>query len=316
MNSVLPVRVAVGVIYNSLGEILLTKRSSAQHQGGLWEFPGGKCGFGETIEQTLSRELSEELGITVDTVRPLIEIRHDYGDVKVELVVFLVENFSGIASGLEEQPLKWVKPYELANYPLPQANAAILKAITLPSRYWITQPTYASSHLLMDAVKKSIGQGISLVQLRLKNLTDKEYFYLAEKVVQLCHEQQVAIYVNGSLDMVKATNATGIHLNSQQLAQYQNIAVFDGLKVAASCHNLEQLKQAEQLDVDFAVLSAVLPTLSHPIGKPIGWGLFTQWVSTINVPVYALGGMTSDMLDESWQYGAQGVAGIRGLVAL
>jgi len=103
------VHVAVGVIVNSLGDILIARRANDAHQGGLWEFPGGKVEAGETVSQALTRELHEELGIDIDAAscRSLIEINHDYADKTVFLDVWLVTRFRGEAVGREGQPLRW-----------------------------------------------------------------------------------------------------------------------------------------------------------------------------------------------------------------
>jgi len=122
------VHVAVGVIRNSSGEILLGKRHADSHQGGLWEFPGGKVEAEESVQQALLRELREELGIEISPATPLLEVRHDYGDKQVLLDVWLVDGFSGVASGLEGQALRWVPVTALSEYAFPAANAPIVEA--------------------------------------------------------------------------------------------------------------------------------------------------------------------------------------------
>lgn len=123
------VHVAVGVIVDPAGEkILLTRRAAAAHQGGLWEFPGGKVEPGETLREALERELLEELGIRVGNSAPLLEVRHDYGDKQVLLDVHAVLDFEGEPSGLEGQPLVWVAARELNDYQFPAANRPVLEA--------------------------------------------------------------------------------------------------------------------------------------------------------------------------------------------
>ena len=119
------VHVAVGVIVKH-GQILLAKRASHQHQGGLWEFPGGKVEAGETVQNALARELNEELAIDVKACRPLLEIKHDYKDKSVFLDVWLVLEFDGEAKGIEGQPLVWAPITALANYEFPEANVEIV----------------------------------------------------------------------------------------------------------------------------------------------------------------------------------------------
>ena len=124
-----PLHVAVGVVLDKLNRVLITRRASDSHQGGLWEFPGGKVEAGETLSLALARELREELGISIGRTSPLLEVRHDYGDKLVLLDVHVVWDFSGEARGLEAQPLSWVAPAALAQYRFPAANVPIIGAI-------------------------------------------------------------------------------------------------------------------------------------------------------------------------------------------
>ncbi len=123
------VHVAVGVILNDAKQILITQRSADSHQGGLWEFPGGKVESGETLEQALLRELNEELGIEVGRSSPLLQVHHDYGDKTVLLDVCVVWEFVGNARGLEGQAMKWVAPASLGEYKFPAANEPIIEAV-------------------------------------------------------------------------------------------------------------------------------------------------------------------------------------------
>jgi 8-oxo-dGTP diphosphatase len=119
------VEVAVGVIKRA-DKIYISKRADTLHQGGLWEFPGGKREQQESIEQTLCRELLEEVNITVLEQQALMVIEHDYGDKKVKLDVRLVEQFLGEPSPQENQLAQWVNIDELNNYEFPQANLPII----------------------------------------------------------------------------------------------------------------------------------------------------------------------------------------------
>jgi len=123
------VRVAVGVVVNAAGEVLITRRPDHVHQGGLWEFPGGKLEPGESVLLALTRELREELGIEVVSARPLLCIRHAYVDKTVLLEVWRVENYRGQPHGREGQPLAWRAPEALTSRDFPAANAPIIKAL-------------------------------------------------------------------------------------------------------------------------------------------------------------------------------------------
>lgn len=124
------VHVAVGVVEQD-GQILLARRHQHQHQGNLWEFPGGKVEAGETVQQALQRELREELAIEIDLAQtsPLITVEHDYQDKAVCLEVFRITAFSGEPLGQQGQPLQWVSVTELPTLDFPAANRAIIAAL-------------------------------------------------------------------------------------------------------------------------------------------------------------------------------------------
>jgi len=123
------IHVAVGVILDVDRRILIAKRAEHLHQGGLWEFPGGKVDPGETVLAALARELEEELGIRVEQASPLMEIHHDYTDRSVFLDVWTVPSFHGEPTGREGQPLRWVTPKQLDATEFPDANAPIVERI-------------------------------------------------------------------------------------------------------------------------------------------------------------------------------------------
>ncbi|KKO45077.1 7,8-dihydro-8-oxoguanine-triphosphatase [Arsukibacterium ikkense] len=117
--------VAVGVILRKQ-QVLLALRSSKQHQGGKWEFPGGKIEPGETVAAALKRELQEELAITVTQAEPFMLLQHTYPERQVTLDIWLVTAFSGTPAGLEGQPLQWVNIADLADIQFPDANQPIV----------------------------------------------------------------------------------------------------------------------------------------------------------------------------------------------
>lgn len=122
------VLVAVAVILSDT-QILLSKRHDASHQGGKWEFPGGKVESDETVELALVREIHEELGLNVISQQPFIVIEHDYQDKQVRLDVRLVSEYSGQAEGKEGQLIQWFKPADLQDLDFPAANDEIVKSL-------------------------------------------------------------------------------------------------------------------------------------------------------------------------------------------
>jgi len=123
------IHVAVAVIINDDKQVLLALRQKHQHQGGLWEFPGGKVEAEESIFDALVRETKEELAVTVITAKPLIKIAHDYSDKSVVLDVWCVDEFAGTPQGREGQRLRWSTISDLTADDFPAANVAIIDAL-------------------------------------------------------------------------------------------------------------------------------------------------------------------------------------------
>lgn len=123
------IHVAVGIVRNESGDLLIAFRDKNKHQGGLWEFPGGKIEKGESANAALSRELEEELNLKVLNSSPLLKIEHDYGDKRVLLDVWQVEEFKGQARGMEGQTIRWIAPQKLPDYEFPAANLEIVNFI-------------------------------------------------------------------------------------------------------------------------------------------------------------------------------------------
>lgn len=120
------IHVAVGIILNTDGQILLAKRPEHLHQGGKWEFPGGKVEQNETVTQALIRELKEEVALNVHSSEPFMALSYDYPDKQVLLDIHTVTDFTGEAQGLEGQQVVWVEKHELTHYDFPDANKPIL----------------------------------------------------------------------------------------------------------------------------------------------------------------------------------------------
>ncbi len=307
--------VVVAVIDNGRGKVLIARRHDHLHQGGLWEFPGGKVESAEPVYAALKRELREELSITLEQAHPLIRIPHEYPDRKVLLDVWRVTAFSGEPHGAEGQPLAWVNKPALTQYVFPAANSAIVRAAQLPPCYLITPEPGKPSEwsLFLHQLRLSLEAGVSLVQLRATTLERAPYLKLAEQVLQCCEEQGAKLLLNGAASLLDACDAAGIHFNSRRLMNTQQRPIAAGKLLAASCHSETELRMAEKLGVDFAVLSPVKPTASHPESQAIGWHNFYRLSERCTVPLFALGGMSPQDLSDAQRYGAQGIAAIRSL---
>lgn len=302
------IRVAAAVLRDAQGQVLVARRAEHRHQGGLWEFPGGKIEAGESVGEALERELREELGIAVRASRPLIRVPYRYPDKAVCLEVHEVTQFEGDPRGLEGQPLRWLAPEALSPGEFPAANRPIITAIRLPSVYVIS-PDAAEPEGWLRALERTLAAGARLLQLRVRGGPGSRR-PLAEAALDRTRAAGAKLLLNGDPELAAALGADGVHLTATQLAAAQRRPLAPPQLVAASCHDPAELARAATLGVDFAVLGPVAATPSHPGAEPIGWERFAAWVGEAPLPVYALGGMTPADRETARAHGGQGVAGI------
>lgn len=120
--------VAACALVDADGRVLLTQRPEGKKLAGLWEFPGGKVEPGETPEAALIRELAEEIGVTTKEacLAPLTFASHSYDEFHLLMPLFVCRRFEGTARGLEGQALKWVRPRDMREYPMPPADEPLI----------------------------------------------------------------------------------------------------------------------------------------------------------------------------------------------
>ncbi len=307
------VHVAVAAIVNKNQQVLIAKRPDQVHQGGFWEFPGGKVEAEENVLQALSREIKEELNIEITRPVPLIRIKHQYADKSVLLDVWLIREYSGVPQGMEGQPVCWQSISDLNPAKFPEANMSIIKALQLPGFYMITGK-FNSQDNFKEKLKSALKKSTRIVQLRCKNMDDMaEYIEYARIAKSICDQYDAILLLNTSVDVFNQSEANGLHLNSQALFEYSERPVNKEKLLSVSCHNESEMKQAEKLGADILLLSPVKETSSHPGVPGIGWEKFSSLAQQVSCPVYALGGMSVSDFNDAKQSGAQGIAAISSL---
>lgn len=307
--------IAVGILRNARGEVLVALRPADVHQGDRWEFPGGKLEPGETVAQALRREFDEELGVQVRASMPLLQVRHDYSDRQVLLDVHEITASDGEARGREGQPLEWLLPEALWQRRFPAANDAILRALLLTPLLAITGRVEADFEQRIAAV---LARGARLLQLRLSDGLDRDQAVrLAEQVMTRCRRVGARVVVNTHPDLARQLvlklGMDGVHLNRHHLLAaaerpFTGAAQGRRLLLGASCHDADELRHAVAIGADYALLSPVLPTASHPGEPTLGWPCFEQLSRAAPLPVYALGGMHTDSLAEARGHAGFGIA--------
>lgn len=309
------VHVAVGVIFGVDGKILIAKRPQTAHQGGLWEFPGGKVDAGESVRSALKRELMEELSISVSSSEPLIQIRHHYPDKSVLLDVYKVSAFDGEPQGAEGQPIKWVESTELKNYEFPAANKPIITALSLPERYLITGQLLNEDDFV-GRLEAAFARGIRIAQLRIQDADLSKRSVFLARIFSVAKKYSSTILLN--TDLANFENIRfmfpearlGLHLNRHQAAFIARRPIPSSYLLGTSCHNEIEIEQAQKLGADYLLLSPVKATSSHPDAIPLGWDKFKSLVELASVPVFALGGVGDEDVKTAIEVGGQGVAGI------
>ncbi len=322
------VLVVAAVIRGEQGRILLARRPQSAHQGGLWEFPGGKVEAGEAEAAALVRELEEELGITPVAYHPLIRIRHDYPDKLVELSVWQVERFHGhdqVAgdTGREGQAIAWCAPADLLTLDFPAANVPIVAAARLPACWHITPALADIAAVRAWGEARIDRQPVSGFAdagwlLRLPGWSDDDYLSAASVLLRLAEQAGVPLLLHGSVARLQALPAAaGVHLPAAEALR--RLAASEGQRplaagyfLSVAAHDAAQLRVAEVLGADCAFFSPVLPTASHPAQPALGWEAWAAQVLAARLPVYALGGTSPDLLATARCWGGQGVAGISG----
>lgn len=314
------VEVAAAVLQRSDGSFLLAQRPPDKIWPGYWEFPGGKIEPGETPYHALVRELREELGIEVLTAYPWLTRVFTYPHATVRLNFFRVTAWAGELHPHEGQEFAWQRPLSLALShegargqvlvsPMLPANAPILRSLELPSLYAISNAAELGIESFLTRLEARLNEGLKLIQLREKNLARDELCELARRVVALVHAHGAKVLLNSDVELAQEVGADGVQLTAEQLASLRERPSVDWC--AASCHNAEELRRAEALGCDFALLSPVLPTQSHPGAPHLGWENFAAIAAGSSIPVYALGGLTQGDMQTAWQHGAHGISLLR-----
>lgn len=307
--------VMAGVLRDGQGKVLLAQRPPGKHLAGLWEFPGGKLEPGEAPPQALARELHEELGIHIDATdgMPLIRVPWHYGTRALLLDAWQFTRWQGTPASLEGQALQWSLPNQVDLATLAPADRPILQALRLPSLYAITPADIAPEHApaWQARLDAALVQGVKLMQLRLPSWSLAQVRALAARLQPRAMQCGANILLNGDIDGARSLGeGIGVQLKSAQLHEQVERPLPWAQVIGASCHDASELDRAARIGADFATLSPVAATASHPDMPALGWPHFQVLTEAAALPVYALGGMTPAQVDQARLHGAQGVAGI------
>ena len=290
--------VAIGLLVHK-NQILVGWREENQHQGNKHEFPGGKVEVGETPIEACRREICEEVGLNLVSWQKFDLIRHEYDDVIVQLHFFMTQVSAEDCLKIEA-PWQWIARDQLLNLNFPKANTAIVKRL-----YW------------QRFIK--ISQDLS----NLNSLSDDRLLYWRmdssdfshEKFSKCSIEKLSKLIVNvdiwNKLGDLQQNAIQTIHLKQEQLLKLNQNDLNLTKRYIAACHSLDALKHAEQIGCDAVFLSPVFSTETHPDAEGLGWENFAKMAVQVNMVIFALGGVSPELLVDAQKHHAYGVAGIR-----
>ena len=308
--SVAIVPVAVAVLIAPDGRFLLAQRPGGRVYAGFWEFPGGKVEAGESPAQALARELEEELGIRVRCAHPWLTRPFAYPHATVRLHFFRVTAWDGEPTPREGQRFAWVRADAPEVSPILPANGPVLRALALPPVMGISHVAELGVATFLARLERALAAGLRLIQVRERGLTPAQFVPLMRETLDRAHRHGARVVVNDEPAVAARLGADGVHLTSTRLMAMGQRP--DSPLCGASCHDRKELEHAARLGLDYVVLGPVLPTLSHPGSRTLGWQGFSALIEAYPLPVYAIGGMRPEFLETAWAHGAHGIAMLRG----
>ena len=183
---------------------------------------------------------------------------------------------------------------------------------SIPTIYQITPepPDPPDCAQFLQELSVTLASGIRLVQFRAKALQRSEHLQVARLALAICRAHGAKLIFNGSTEMAQEAGCDGVHLNSQALMSCKKRPAPCNFLVSAACHDAMQIAQAEKTGVDFITLSPVFATKTHPEAVPMGWERFKALATGAPVPIFALGGMRPDLVEDAQRNGAWGIAAI------
>lgn len=291
-------KVVAAVIRRDDGRILISRRPTHLHQGGLWEFPGGKREPGESRLEALARELGEELGIGVSRGTPLLHLEHAYPDKTVALDIWMIEQWRGEPSGLEAQAIRWVEPDRLGDFAFPAANATIITAARLPRLLLMPSAALVARDNFAETLESCLRCGFSACVLP----------PCAPATLQACAALAgtygATIHLADPARGIAPPHGIGRHLSADELRQMAESGkdTSGAPRLSASVASVDDLRRACQIGVEWLVLSGAEGRTLRDLPLALRIALEAE-----KVPMYKSATLDVDGYADALRDGFQGV---------
>jgi 8-oxo-dGTP diphosphatase len=253
------VEVAVAVVCNSAGEVLLAERTPRQVAAGFWELPGGKIEPGETSLQAAARELAEETGLHATALRPLMRYDHAFPTKRVRLHLFTVTDWRGTPNGREGQRLAWADPALPSVAPILPSNTRVLTVLGLPKTLDIIDLT---------EIHAKLAAGARLLSMQATRLAPDQRVAVARRISAIAQGFGAKTLLAGSALEADRAGATGLHSSAASL---RTLTTRPQVKLwSVAVENAADLSRASALGADLALLSSPLAAaLPAPLDLPL-----------------------------------------------
>lgn len=270
--------VAVAIVQDTAGRILLAERKPAQLSPGFWELPGGKIERGETPQQAAVRELEEEVGVRATSLRPWASYTHAFPTRHINLRFFRADSWDGTPHGREGQRIAWVDPAAPSVAPLLASHDRVLQQLALPRRIALAcGETIPYQNQLLSAIGQAAGSGIRLIILCPPPLSPDQRVALARRAQAIAAANGARLVLQASALDAQRASAAGAISNATAL---RTLSARPALRLwGAMCQSAEDLRHASALGADFVLLGSALS------GLPL-----RDLATRAPMPVFAMGG--------------------------
>jgi len=297
----LTIKCSIAILKNNKHLYLFSKRKKIPYID-YFEFPGGKLKDNEKPYDGLLRECEEEIGITITDAKYINVITQRYLNFDVILYIFKINSYDGIIKAQENQEVLFLDPYQMTHKFL-QSTFRILKLLKLHRNIIISDINHQKISNNILYIKNNY-----MLRIRSFDYTKDEYRKIISEVSVICKKESIQLIIDHPFEYSLPLYFSGIHYTSSYLSEVKKI---DENKyfLSASCHNLDEVSIANNLNLDFIIVSPVLKS-KHINQKCLEWKGFKKIAEYANMPTFALGGIKPRDLSISLNNSGYGVSGI------